>query len=1080
MNVSEDSDVIPFDIRTPTGFQAAVKSLTPLKFAEAVASLSEAERKKLSKTAQELYRESRPTESASTRSIRMLQVFAGRVAPPNPTFLLALLAVASKSAALKNLAQDVVAFAMAQSDSVTRETEPAAIRILCDRRPDWANDWLNVQLNSNRWTGSIGWESIRTLIQSGVCQRPATERYVRLFAWKAIEEDLTTQPDLLDDLWLLFEFDSLVFDVSSLDPVPMPASYTGQPRTTWPQRIVELVNSGHLDRKRLHSAILGSLWKDWRSTSLSGLAKFHDIVGFSDDERAAHLSDYIGFLAHPAPPVVGWAIRQVKSLVRHSAFDGSAVLDVIPHVFNIATKAQPVAALSLISTIVKAQERLQPLATSSLARALTHANTDVQQGALELIENWQKTALASPSKRLRKNSSREKSNSGESETASDDIRPANRLNAIAATLRSSLDQMSVVLRERASSLLASLDHELISESESTESMSCADSEPPGPTSEKSRTNLQTLTSELERRVDSLPDALCKPLKLKESLAAAIEGRPLPTINIDDVPRVLPFVPPVHPVKDIEELIDSIAGALEHVTSPMEIERILDGISRFGTNDTPEFAQRSEAVLHRLEERDQFLNSDSLRSQLMRVPMLASLLSFWLSQGRHQISWMNQLMFGSGRSVMDQLLNHRTEEIRRRLMNKESTAALLSLPTHEQGWIDPRELVCRLQVQQDSGVAYCRIDLTTALLRLAPDFREEALAQTGRLHDPVRDIVRYALGVEPEFTDLNRQFAPEWLAAGRSRNPHGDLFELAELPLPPGPNLVQAGSVQVDLHQIQFMLLNPGLNDGAMRARSVKLIPPTPAATAGPRQISGMLTEMVHTDTRYYAPSGWPDVWRATFWPARPDLAVAHAIPVLVRRLDATTSSWDPIAPLVQPLLRTDRGWSDVSLYAMCLTFFCRDAEARAVASDALIEGILDGRGGDPELLGRILSEFVHHSWPKLNRLTEILQTVGRVSSYAALVVATALESLIAAWNEIPRDGHLVLSLLLELLTGLKRGPSDLVVIRISSLSGKNKAALTAARLLALKSAEKPEIAQQALLEGVRSRIERAERSVGVP
>jgi hypothetical protein len=59
---------------------------------------------------------------------------------------------------------------------------------------------------------------------------------------------------------------------------------------------------------------------------------------------------------------------------------------------------------------------------------------------------------------------------------------------------------------------------------------------------------------------------------------------------------------------------------------------------------------------------------------------------------------------------------------------------------------------------------------------------------------------------------------------------------------------------------------------------------------------------------------------------------------------------------------------------------------------------------------------------------------------------------------------------------LKRCPGEVVVSKISGLSGKTKAATTAARLIALRSINEGNIYRHALLEGTRARIERAERS----
>jgi hypothetical protein len=69
--------------------------------------------------------------------------------------------------------------------------------------------------------------------------------------------------------------------------------------------------------------------------------------------------------------------------------------------------------------------------------------------------------------------------------------------------------------------------------------------------------------------------------------------------------------------------------------------------------------------------------------------------------------------------------------------------LLALPTHEGGWIDPRVLVERvLQAPADE------VEFAQALLRLAPDGRDEALPAAAEVPGHVGAALRCALGGEP--------------------------------------------------------------------------------------------------------------------------------------------------------------------------------------------------------------------------------------------------------------------------------------------------------------------------------------------
>src|SRR5262245_50023875 len=106
-----------------------------LRFAEAVASLSEAERKKLSKAAAARYR-------------------AARKAPWSNDWEFAALAVLAMCS-LSDARKLEVRFFQRQ--------EEAAAKILIDRRPEWLDEWVDAKLSAEH--PEISWELLRALIR---------------------------------------------------------------------------------------------------------------------------------------------------------------------------------------------------------------------------------------------------------------------------------------------------------------------------------------------------------------------------------------------------------------------------------------------------------------------------------------------------------------------------------------------------------------------------------------------------------------------------------------------------------------------------------------------------------------------------------------------------------------------------------------------------------------------------------------------------------------------------------------------------------------------------------------------------
>ncbi|MCA9064405.1 MAG: hypothetical protein KDA96_15145, partial [Planctomycetaceae bacterium] len=100
--MADETESFSMDVRSPEGFRGAVNSLTPLKFAEAVSTLTEVERKKLSRTAQDVFREHR-SEATERRREFFGGAFLQRQLPMpiNPVVELGLLAAAPRSAAVR-------------------------------------------------------------------------------------------------------------------------------------------------------------------------------------------------------------------------------------------------------------------------------------------------------------------------------------------------------------------------------------------------------------------------------------------------------------------------------------------------------------------------------------------------------------------------------------------------------------------------------------------------------------------------------------------------------------------------------------------------------------------------------------------------------------------------------------------------------------------------------------------------------------------------------------------------------------------------------------------------------------------
>ena len=171
---------------TPEDLERMVALGDRVKLAAAVATLSEPERRKLSKTAQTLKRdiEQRQWHAAQNvpSSFERLKAFLGgkkvEIWEQLMAAELAILAVGPLSQAKK---VHISTYHMRQG--VDQNT---VLKIMRDRRPAWIDDWIAAALAGDSL--SVDWGTLSGLIKEGVCQKPTSEDYYRampqLLGWQ--------------------------------------------------------------------------------------------------------------------------------------------------------------------------------------------------------------------------------------------------------------------------------------------------------------------------------------------------------------------------------------------------------------------------------------------------------------------------------------------------------------------------------------------------------------------------------------------------------------------------------------------------------------------------------------------------------------------------------------------------------------------------------------------------------------------------------------------------------------------------------------------------------------------------------
>lgn len=1002
------------------------------ELAEVVAPLSEAERKKLSKTAQTLYREvhaaqfdfRNPHGDGPLERLKPYLEDPGSVAKwvgieqQYAAASLALLAVGPLTQVKK--INSSFAFFHGRDGERIAGRDDVLLKVLTDRRPPWIDDWVTALLARDFF--SFDWDTLWRMIKEGICQKLESQAYYNQMVQGVLRYDrpnreiplsdyLVSEPLLLEDVWALFEFDTTAFSYDW--DLPADANVRAQ---SWGTAVIDLAERGVLDRRRLLEATLSAQTKDLNQQTISGMAKLHEHLAPTPDELADLQGAYMDLLFASLTRVVSFGMNMIKKIDQAGRLDDAAYVAQAGRIFLVPTKGPAKTATALLKKIAARSPDLAPQVAGALVEGLQHPAADVQTKVLELLTELREHLDA----------------------------------ATAAQIAERLDELPATIRADAAKLAEA---------------SGAEVETATPAAVAS--DLDEQRSEYTQRAAAL-DARWRELAGVDAALQAIEESSFAPPLVFDPMQVplLSGLESVEPLGTVEELLEALAHAIEDVPSATEVERILAAMVSLVDQKPEDFDRQAAPLAARIASAEGSSGPKGLGTGVVDPTELAKLVRVWLT-GQESIR-RNRADDINSKDVRG-FIDSRMSEILARIRNREA-GPLLATPTHELGWIDPVVIVERWKDLEQRGIEPGRFELMQALLRLAPDGRGAALEQAGELQHPLARALRWALGSSagPEKSDMLD--ANIWLAAGRARSPRGALPELAQLGLEQaGPDGVEPAIYQWKAEHAKARWL------GGLAWESSPKVP----ASVQP----GRPTILLHVRSSiwrdYEMQDAWFFEWLTMIWPANIDAFLACGASRLTQRLDSTSSSWEPGHQFLPPLFPIDRPWSEVAGLVALLGVAGRDQDVKGLAVDALVEAISDGRA-HPQSLGVILTRLNSPNLLKLNRLCENMAEIARVSPLHAWSVLGMLEHLLLAYDELPRDAHFLLALLQQLYAELELPPAEAAVEKLGAIRGSSKTAKLAQALVKFageaKGSEANSLAcQEARLLMLAGRLERAER-----
>jgi Family of unknown function (DUF6493) len=576
---------------------------------------------------------------------------------------------------------------------------------------------------------------------------------------------------------------------------------------------------------------------------------------------------------------------------------------------------------------------------------------------------------------------------------------------------------------------------------------------------------------LEARAEKLPPQLRRLAGVDAALEGGIDV-PRAQFTGMEIPRLDP-ARAIAPIAGFAELVDEALVAIEHADDLDRVERVLAGAVRFA-------AERP---------------ADEARL----VAPLAKALGRYRGKGHDASDWATprgalQIVLTAltgGKPVDVAVIESdpraamvlRTTAMRRAISAREQRIEL-SAPTHPGHWIDPLVLVERSREAAAPGAAQLLgvADQILALLRLAPDQRDAALAAAGGIGGEWGAALYYALGGEAPLGPTPSL----WVAASRARAPFADDPRIAAL---------AAGAERAPSFAFSVVSREGGWLGVALRARDGPAVEfgkdstgglssrPKPVEAVDPARCFTTIAlsdpaTLKYLDTYHGGNMFHAGSWATALWPQHPEpvFALSAKAACMIDGNNYVRPANEPLAARLTLILDPDVPIGPMALFMLCRGLNAIDKPAAQATADALIALIEDGRL-DGETLGAAVHEFLLSGLVLPKRWPPRVKDVAQSSPLGLLVMRRALERALHPGPPTAelRDRHVWIEMLHELCVEAGEGIGDPLAREAIARQEGKKAKSAAKALLELPAGRSSGTRKEAAAHALRHRIERAER-----
>jgi hypothetical protein len=871
------------------------------------------------------------------------------------------------------------------------EVEQALKKVIMDRKPEWLDDWIayDLELESPR----LRFEILRHWIKNGVCHKPEVEGYYRIFAWNLraiptrnqptkspISQQLINEPDMLVDIWRLFEIETSAFNTESWLLARAPEGYE-----TWPDALVKLSESGHLDRKRLLECSLKGLHLDIKQNQLSGFHKFHERLNPTKEERIEFQSEYLLLLSHPVGHVVKFALNMLSRLEKDKALDNQKFLMEVQPVFLNETKSNSLTALKIIKRLIKKDPKLLNLAIRAAIEALRHPSVDVQSLVMEILD--------------------------ENNEELDDSLKSELLDVsgyVAKSLKSGLARIAHNQTQTDSSVVGSdllFDYHTIS------------------------TNI--LDHSILSTLEPIP-----PIANVDELISAVSHAVEVVDSPDDVERILDGISRLCGEKP-NDFKNKVAPLLHRLTQSGGLETSNGIANKYGGFKL----SLADLLLtwltnnrYHSPENKHFFAADILKPIIVHVRNIINRVAHNKSQPlisapTHTGGWIDPTIW------VDRLIDAESKSISFEKMDL--CFSLLRLAPDNRAQALKRVNLLSKDIRRIADFALGGDEKPNYSDRKNYDLWISA----ARSRDPYCDWseVFEPLKLKDVWPDSVRPATYDWEATYNERKQNygfGDNKTVEVIKTPVLNIQVKVSVLNEAIPTVDGVFSKFKSKLGLEFATDWKAIP-TAAFIHNPQR---QVTWFGDINTI------WICNWLTYQWPLNPHSCYLTGALQQIDRLDMNGSSWSPTFGFFYGLFQKNRPWCEASHLLLSLGFIAKDADTKGLSVDAIITGI-ESRNLDIKMFSNALTKISSAGWIKVNRLADNLLQVAQVSSLHAYVICEIIQAWLISSDINQHNLYRILEVLLEARSQTKQPLKIELSEILSQLNGSGKAARLAKQIL---------------------------------